>query len=268
MDRLDRLLGRGSSSALLDQIDEIDELDDPELDLLVRLLGRGDARRTDELIFQLLERELKETDEILLPRDARFRAIEKSVRIDGPPRYRDKVELALSQIASTRTGKKLLAGLERTGRQVTIRPSLDGKNHARPLDREDATADIDGMRGPGSSGIIRFDPESRRVGRGDKAWMRRPPYVGLFHELVHAWDYMHGALEPGRTNGTKNCELSAVGLPFRQDGDLVRRADGISENDLRAEVGLPKRTSYGGSGGAGSRERFWADLYGDQWLES
>jgi hypothetical protein len=237
---------------------------DDELELIVGLLAQDRSRRVDDRIFRLLERELKEAESILEPHHPRFKSICSSVRILGSPGYRARVEKALAQIASTRAGQRLFAGLEHTGRRVTIRPSQDGKNHARPLDREDAMMSRRGIRGPGTSATVRFDPDCRSYGSGRKPWMRRPPYVGLFHELIHASDYMHGALAPGTTNGKKNCELSAVGLPYDHDCDpttpMIRRTDGIAENDLRAEVGLPLRKSYGSSSGASRRRSLWNEL--------
>jgi hypothetical protein len=224
-----------------------------------------------EHLVDLLERELREAKSILEPHHPRFRETCRSIRIHGPPRFTQKVEKALALIASTRTGQKLLRGLDQTGRHVRIRPSLDRKNHARPIDRERATMDYDGFRGPGTSAIVRFDPDQHSYGGGKKPWMRRPAFVGLFHELIHASDYMHGSLAPGRTRGKKNCELSAVGLPYDHDGDpttpMIKRSDGISENDLRAEIGLPKRMSYGRPSSSFPRHALWSALDEDPWLD-
>jgi hypothetical protein len=175
-------------------------------------------------------------------------ALSPNIRVAGSSRFQEKVERSLTQIDRTETGRKLFSGITQTGRRVTIVPSPDGKNHSRPLDREDAYEDpVDGARGRGTSATVLFNPDKTTLGSGTEAWQRRPAYVGLFHELVHAWDYTHGKLAPGRTNGIKNDELAAVGLPYDDDGDpstpkvLPNR---VTENDLRREVGLPLRKAY------------------------
>jgi hypothetical protein len=237
------------------------------------ILGSDLSTMSDDqvdLLIELFEQEIDEA-EAALEASPSARVRHPNILIEGPPRYQEKVAKALAQIARTRTGQKLLSSLERTHKRITIRPSLDGRNRARPVDRGRALRDFDGARGPGSSAIIDFDPDATVYGGGRKAWMRRPAYVGLFHELVHAWDYTHGALAPGTTGGTKNSELSAVGLCFDHDGDAstprVRRSDGLTENDLRAEVGLPRRMGYGHSRSARTSSELWRMLDDDLWFD-
>jgi hypothetical protein len=168
------------------------------------------------------------------------------IRVSGSSAFQRKVEQDLLDIAATRTGKRLLRGLAETRHSVTIVPSPDGKNHSHPLNREDAYVDPDdGTLGPGTSATVEFNPDEKSL--GPEPWEHRPPFVGLFHELIHAWDYTHGALAPGVTGRTKNDELSAVGLPFDDDGDPSTpevMPDRVTENDLRLELGLALRDEY------------------------
>lgn len=96
----------------------------------------------------------------------------------------------------------------------------------------------------------------------------RPPPLTLQHELSHAWEVLHrGAIDiHGRTyTETRHFpdghtedrvaprpELNSVGLDIDGDGDIdtVGAGDGtdhpthFTENALRDELGMPRRTSY------------------------
>ena len=53
------------------------------------------------------------------------------------------------------------------------------------------------------------------MGAGADPWMKRPPIVGLYHELVHAYNAATGSMQPGvTTGGVELVELQAVGLTF------------------------------------------------------
>jgi Ca2+-binding RTX toxin-like protein len=96
----------------------------------------------------------------------------------------------------------------------------------------------------------------------------RPPALDLQHELSHAWDVLHrGAFDIGGRTYTETRhhpdgrtedavvgrpELNSVGLDLDGDGDIdtVGAGDGtdhptyVTENALRDEIRLPRRTSY------------------------
>jgi len=59
----------------------------------------------------------------------------------------------------------------------------------------------------------------------------------LGHEMIHAQHNAYGQRETGKTGGVKDEELKTVGLsPFPEKG--------LTENSLREDLKLPKRTSY------------------------
>jgi len=99
--------------------------------------------------------------------------------------------------------------------------------------------------GAGTSAWVIWDPalESVRTGIAvDKqaAWMDRPPWIALAHELIHAWRLACGRCV-FRPNGSTEYyyeEAMTVGLP-PYDGCRY------TENRFRALKGLPLRTFYG-----------------------
>lgn len=96
----------------------------------------------------------------------------------------------------------------------------------------------------------------------------RPPVLTLQHELSHAWDHLHnGAFDIGNRTYTETRhfpdgrtedrvaprpELNSVGFDLDGDGDIdtVGAGDGtdhpeyFTENALRGELGMRRRTSY------------------------
>jgi hypothetical protein len=80
----------------------------------------------------------------------------------------------------------------------------------------------------------------------------------LFHEMAHIYDFERGVNDErpydnpaSRDNGVKIRERLAVGLAVDDDGDprTAERIDPghpaeLTENGLRAEMGLDLRTSY------------------------
>jgi hypothetical protein len=80
--------------------------------------------------------------------------------------------------------------------------------------------------------------------------------VVLYHELAHVEDQFAGTKAPGTYHGpdnpgVPNREREAVGLPIDDDRDpsTMDRLDSdhpfvLTENGLRAELGLPARLAY------------------------
>jgi hypothetical protein len=83
-----------------------------------------------------------------------------------------------------------------------------------------------------------------------------PPVTVLFHELAHAYDQLYGTGVEGTyagadNTGVANGEREAVGLPIDVDGDPAtppapapRHPPELTENALRAELGVAARTAY------------------------
>jgi hypothetical protein len=161
------------------------------------------------------------------------------------------VNQALAQIANTITGNKLLRGIaDRVGQakfgytvciqraNMTYNPACEtkwvGTNVAKRSDETNATT-----RGAGSITAIKYNPNMINTPDGN-----RPSWIGLAHELIHAYYNLKGkGLGSGtimNVNGAvEREEMATVGL-----GPGPHRS--ITENKIRAEAGLPLRTTYGG----------------------
>ena len=158
-----------------------------------------------------------------------------SITIDGTDRFQARVESDLETLRSMPEGQQLLASLDDSGHDTTIRET-DGGNTARPDSRSDSDAGIT------TDGNVNYNPEAIKViGPG-----ARPPIVGLVHELLHAEDYTNGTYPTGTTNGVKNAELSVVGLPWDQDGDGTADPNTrpVTDNSFRESLNIDPRTSY------------------------
>ncbi|MBN1210728.1 MAG: alkaline phosphatase [Myxococcaceae bacterium] len=174
-----------------------------------------------------------------------------SITVSGDPDFQARVESDLEALRSTPAGREMLYALDNSGRTTTIVQTDEG-NAAGPSNGDDADLRPDGTPGPGTDSTVWYNPS--RTSLGGEDWMTRPPLVGLFHELVHAYNFNTGTWPNGEVvqpNGTvvNNGEREAVGLPYDHDGDQLPDAgvpapDHPTENQLRDELGLPTRPRY------------------------
>ncbi|NVI96791.1 alkaline phosphatase [Myxococcus sp. AM009] len=167
-----------------------------------------------------------------------------SVSVTGSADFTARTQSDLDALRSLPEGQALLARLDGSGRSTTIRETNRG-NTAGATNFNDGYMSADGTPGPGTDSQVNYNPS--RISIGGEEWMNRPPVVGLFHELIHASDFVTGTLPPGSTDGVINVEQSTVGLPYDHDGDPSTpriEADRSTENDLRDELNLPTRPRY------------------------
>ncbi len=162
------------------------------------------------------------------------------------------VQQALDEINRYATGRKLLAGISsRVGSakfgytvcimraDMTYDPGCVtkwvGTNVAKRGNETSATT-------PGQSSVTSIKYNANMILTPDG---RRPSWVGLAHELIHAYYNLKGKGRPGgqamNVNGMVEIEeLATVGL-----GAGPHRS--ITENKIRLEARLPQRTTYGGN---------------------
>jgi len=167
--------------------------------------------------------------------------------------------LAKSGTETKVAGTNLIRQLNSSEKTVTIdyQNSLghftDGKEN-----KAKATNYTDAANGTGSDAIVNFDPTSNPSiptedpKTGNVSGAKRPNYIGLGHELIHADHYMDGDYSPTEqkashtykdatgktvTQTHKKEELRTVGLAGNKKGD-------ITENKLRKENKLNKRGAY------------------------
>jgi hypothetical protein len=162
----------------------------------------------------------------------------RSITIHGDDRFRARMEADLDALASIPSGRRLLERLDRSGRCVTMRETLG--NEPAITWPDDARR---GVRGSGSNSNITMYDGAGYFGDGGLT----PSAVILAHELAHAVDAAEGNVANGNApNGSRphqvvpRFELEAAGIPYPGG----RRPNRPSENDVRRELGLRRRTWY------------------------
>jgi hypothetical protein len=158
---------------------------------------------------------------------------QRGIYIKGNRQFRADARAALESLKKTRTGRSLLKKLRRTGRRVTITRTTDLNGYCTPKRPNDATRRPWGTPAKGSGSTVQFNPNFKP---------KVPSEVVLGHELVHALHNATGTRERGAreeppNKGVANEELRTAGLP-------PYPAKGTTENSLRRDMDLPKRTRY------------------------
>jgi hypothetical protein len=158
---------------------------------------------------------------------------------------------ALAKIASTPTGLKLLQGISQRVGQAKFGYTVCIQRADMTYNSGCATKWVGtnkAVRGneinaitPGLGSISAITYNANMIGTPDG---NRPPWIGLAHELIHAYYNLKGkGLGSGtivNINGAvEREEMATVGL-----GPGPHRS--ITENKIRAEHNLPLRTTYGG----------------------
>ncbi|WP_432985041.1 M91 family zinc metallopeptidase [Dactylosporangium sp. CA-233914] len=166
------------------------------------------------------------------------------VDVGGDAAFQQRVRADLEMLAGSPDGRAMLADLRASGQPLHIVPTSDANGYASG-DRHGST--------------IMYNPAYDDLRGGT------PPVVVLFHELAHVYDNDHGTKNlvgyndlSGRDHvgagraPVPNSERQAVGLPIDHDYSLMtpnridpRHPLEFTENGLRAEMGLPARTTYG-----------------------
>ncbi len=170
------------------------------------------------------------------------------------PAFAPRFASDMEALRSLPIGRRLLAAIDDARRSVVAAPTSGG-NATQVLDAANAYLSAGGVRGGGSGSKVSYDPYRITVGAGADPWMKRPPIVGLYHELVHAYNAATGSMQPGvTTGGVELVELQAVGLTFTgiawdNDGNPSTpprsgNVKAFTENGLRAFLALPGRTRY------------------------
>jgi hypothetical protein len=204
---------------------------------------------------------------------------DSAIRIEGTPRFQQRMLQDLNMLRSSSAGREMLlalddihedtkaiaadwpvlGGIAYQGDTIVLREYPGTDNSRSSYD----AAGFDLWRWneiQQSRAITEMypstlpDPATRPA--GEIAWQEVPPVVVLFHEMAHQYDFGYETAIDGQTpepNGPVNTlERQAVGLPVDHDDDpttapVVDPDHPITytENGLRREMGLPDRTTYG-----------------------
>ena len=173
------------------------------------------------------------------------------IKVKGNEGFTSRVQSDLDTLASIKPGQAMYKGLSENGRKVTIKSTDAGNvcyyNGLTAVLRDNGKANF------GSSSTIAYNRARTLISYDD--WGKRPPVVGMFHEMSHSYDAGAGILddryfnydgtpaENDENGGVKAAELQAVGLGEVTD-QVKMNPEGISENDLRAALDLERRNRY------------------------
>lgn len=196
------------------------------------------------------------------------------------PEGQTQQESDVDTLRSLPSGRSLLEGLDSTGRRTALNayplPSGmlggGGDNSAQPLPQpgrpvhpDEFELGADGRPGPGVDALVTYSGNGIRMCDGAEDWQEHPPVVTLQHELTHAYNFQSGTKERGQganpgagpesDDQVERSELQAVGILPESRGTVgkvlawlgIRRSgnpEGITENDLREDLGLPDREWY------------------------
>ncbi len=182
-----------------------------------------------------------------------------SVTVTGSPEFQQRINADLEMLRSSPNGRQMLAQLDASGQTVSIAELPNVRNGgATPAGGGNFLTTVAGpggtstvVAGTGTNSSVAFNPSNHDD--------RFPNSVTvLYHELSHAYNHMTGTRQqgtnstPGIDNGTNNREMQAVGLNNTGlsfnfpggTGPTTANPTALTENGLRAEMGLPLRPSY------------------------
>lgn len=186
----------------------------------------------------------------------------KGLKIEGSAAFVQRVQADIDFLQASPVGRQMLAEYDKAaanGNSVTIRELANEDNGYTMPDANGTWADtelVNGRAGKGDDAVIAFNPSFHMTDF--------PAPVGvLYHEMSHAYDAVNGTFQPGnyrgndtqdKSAGVPNSERQAVGLdnsgtPYDFDHDAATPKTtanpiALTENGLRAELGLPRRLHY------------------------
>ncbi len=166
------------------------------------------------------------------------------IMIDSPigaSTFEATCRFALDKIISDRVGKRLLA--EISARAPIFQP-WNGKikipNANKPIEeggsRAVAISEEKAANGTGSPSAVWWNSAVFEIpGQG-----KRPPFIGLAHELIHAWHNAHGIKKP-TYDDEENFTVGLAAYMMPVAGAIPAT---ITENMIRLEHGVPIRHRY------------------------
>ena len=185
------------------------------------------------------------------------------ISLNNPIGFAEAVRADLQAIYNTPTGRKLIDSLQESGKKISINfnesngaafPNFADDPHGeREPNWEPAFFEEAGTGTGAGAGVamsIGYNPFRESVGEAVEDWHKRPPGIGLAHELIHAEQAAHGRMIRGKVaNPVKSTdakpltihayELETIGVPPYDEY-------AVSENKIRDEWDptQPRRTHY------------------------
>ncbi len=192
----------------------------------------------------------------------------KSIIIEGDEDFCMRTGSDLEIMRSLPECRNMLGDIDASGKKVTIRESLYNNDSIMKLEEDDnhllkKVALGQGVKNVGSDSYINYSPSNLKWDP-KYPWGESPSIIGLYHEMVHAYNYATGTTQPGDIELEKPVVLSnkkmvyrypvlenqAVGIPFdglKHDGGEGKSQNnpyGYTENYLREVLLQPRREKY------------------------
>ena len=206
--------------------------------------GEGNIARVDsDDTVDITEGEIKTSPAIEVP---------TNITIKGNAGYQARVRSDLEALAAMGdSGHKMLQSLGGSGQNITIQETGDGNNCVY---YSSSNRQPDGTPGKPSSPLINYNRSTTKL--HNNPWGERPGLVGLYHEMVHAYDATQGIADPNyytyatgeivdedaEVDKVQGVEIRAVGLEGITD--RTQPIPGMSENSIRSDLGLARRERY------------------------
>jgi hypothetical protein len=182
-----------------------------------------------------------------------------SIVIEGDDAFKQRVEADLDLLRSSPEGRQMLTALDEAaarGNAVTIRDTHGLRSNSVDSPGAGAFFNPDGTAGSGVDAVVRYNPSNHITSSSPD----RPPVVGLYHELSHAYNVVNGTMRsdqynnPGHVDhGIRNFERQAIGQDTGVPSDFDRNPAtpatntnpaSLTEKALRTEMDLPSRDTY------------------------
>ena len=165
----------------------------------------------------------------------------------------------MQDLVKTPAGLKMLETLDQSKTTTKIERADPGNgNVTQATKSEDSIVQPDGSPGKGTGSRIWADPranewDAETCHSGVQPWMTDRPRFGFYHELVHAYHNSRGdAATSPRGHGYTQCsDPKDIPWPI-QETEWQTAALGpyagnqVSENAIRAQMGVPQRPTYSG----------------------
>ncbi len=154
------------------------------------------------------------------------------IEVVGDRTWKDKTFDRIRSISDGPQGGKFIAKLVEHERLITIRPLSDAPKENQKIGNYTVYGP-GATDGKGADVTIYFDPDKETGGVDEKGSDKRPPHVGLAHELGHGETAMEGNVK-----GTYPREPVPGTTPLIEQNALRR------EKEIRKEDGLPTRPHF------------------------
>ena len=177
------------------------------------------------------------------------------IMIQGDAAFRAQTRAALDRLASINSGAQLLSEIDASGNEVTIVEETDPNGYCTPDDFTDAQTP-----GVGTDSTVAWNPNHHTTDPSDPISGTPGSTVILAHELIHANHNAHGDNHngpydsyPGQSGSSSRGEEratvgaggTAVTAPDGTSATVPDHShDGITENTIRDDMGIPRRPTY------------------------